>query len=833
MRDLRFAVRMLLRAPAFTLIAIATLAIGIGANTAIFTLFNAILLESLPVRDPSRLVIFGESGMGEGTSTGDAFSGAWRLYSFESYQALAAARLPLESLTAIRSGQDPVAVRVAGAPRAERAQSQLVGGNYFSVMGVSAALGRTLTAADDRADAPPVAVVSYGFWTDRLHADPSAIGQTAIVNGSAYTIVGVAPREFFGERVRRPPDFWIPLAFQPQVELRKSYLADPRSYWLTLIARLAPGATREQAEAAATIALRQFLTNAAGSNLSNERAAAIQKTRATLIDGAGGISTLRYRYSQPLRVLLVVVALVLLLACANVANLLLSRAAARKTEITVRLALGASRGQLMRQLLTESILLAAAGAVAGVLLARWAVAGLLVLVASPTTPLHADLDARILGFTAAIACVAGIAFGIAPALAAGRTDLVGALKSREQAGSGGRRTIGLTRALVVAQIAISAVLLVGATLFARSLLNLESQPLGFDADHVLLARINPRLAGYKPDTVAQLHRRVWERVSALPGVRSATIARYSPLSGSRSSNSSVVEGYVPKEKENVELETQIVAPTYPETMGIPVLHGRAIGPEDTAGAPKVGMVNESFVRKYFPGQNPLGRHFSVDDDRAPDVEIVGVLKDAVFQNASDNRQLPVVFLALFQQSDQFALDAEVAIRTAEDPAAAANELRRAIADVDPNLPVNDPRPLSAQVASNFDSQRLAARLVGFFGGVALLLACVGLYGIVMQDVQRRTNEIGLRMALGAERTLVLWMILRDTVKLLMIGLAIGVPAAIAAARLVSNQLYGFSPGAPAPFVLAAAALTLVAIVTGLVPAIRASRVDPMVALRYE
>jgi len=833
MRDIRFAIRTLLRAPGFALVAIATLALGIGANTAIFTLFNAILLQSLPVREPSRLVIFGSSGVGEGTSSGDAFTGTWNLYSYESYQFLAQANLPFESLTAVRSGEDPVSVRVAGAPRAERAQSHLVAGNYFSVMGVAAASGRMLTANDDRADAPPVAVVSYGFWSDRLHADPAAVGQTAVINGTAYTIVGVAPREFFGERVRRPPDFWIPLVFQPQVELRKSYLTDPRSYWLTLIGRLAPGVTLEQAQAASTSALRQFLTNAAGSSLTDERRRGIQQTRAGLVDGAGGISNLRFRYSQPLRVLIAVVALVLLLACANVANLLLSRAASRRTEITVRLALGASPGRLARQLLTESVLLALCGAVAGVLLARWAVRGLLVLVASRTTPLRADPDWRILALTAAIACASGIVFGLAPALAAGRLDLVGALKSREQGASGGRRTLGLTRGLVVGQIAISVILLVGAMLFARSLLNLETRPLGFDEEHVLLARVNPRLAGYKPADVAQLHRRIFDRVSALPGVRAATIARYSPMSGTRSSNSGAVEGYVPKDKETVELETQLVAPDYPSTMGIPLLRGRAIGPLDVAGSAKVGMVNETFVKKYLPDENPIGRHFSVDDERAPDVEIVGVLKDVVFREDAADKPVPIVFMALFQQTDQFALDAEVAIRTEGDPAAAANELRRAIADVDPNLPVNDPRPIRDQVKGNFDSQRLAARLVGFFGGVALLLACVGLYGVVSQDVQRRTNEIGVRMALGAARPTVLWMILRDILTLLGVGLAIGIPAAVGAARLVSSQLYGVSPAAPGAFLLAALALGGVALATGLIPALRASRVDPMVALRYE
>ena len=830
--DLRFAIRMLPRSPGFAAVVVATLALGIGANTAIFTIFNAVLLQSLPVREPSRLVIFGDN-LGEGTSTGTPPSQSWSLFSTETYDFLKQSRLRLDGLAAVRSGDDPVSVRIGGAPRAERAQAQLVSGDYFGVLGVTPALGRTLAPEDDRPGAAPAAVVSHGFWTERLHADPAAIGRAAFLNGTAYTIVGVAPREFFGHRVRRPPDVWVPLAFQPQIELRPSYIDRPDSYWLTLIGRLAPGATRAETQTAATAALRQFLTDKAGSKLTDEGRRSIAESHIDVADGAGGISGLRFRYSAPLRILLVVVGLVLLLACANVANLLLSRAAARQGEITVRLALGASRGRLARQLLTESALLAALGAAFGVVLARWAVRAILALVVSRGSPVQGVIDGRVLLFTAAAAGLAGLAFGIVPALAAGRSDLVGALKTRDHAaagGPGGRRAV---RTLVVAQIAISLVLLAGATLFAESLGRMESQPLGFDHDHVLLARINPRLAGYKPDGVAALYRRLYDRVGALPGVRSATFARYSPMGGSRSVSSGVVEGYQLKGNESVALETIQVGPAYPETLGIPLLRGRAIGILDVAGATRVGMVNEAFVRKFMPDGNPIGRHFGVSGSRGgAAVEIVGVLKDARFQNSREPIA-PAVFTAMLQEATQFALDGEIEIRTSADPASAAGELRRAIADVDPDLPVNDPRTLREQVAANFDSERLSARLVGLFGALALVLACVGLYGVVAQGVVRRTNEIGVRMALGAERRAVLWMILRDTLVLLGVGVAIGAPAAVAAARLVRSQLFGFDAAAPGPFVLAAVALALVALLTGLIPAYRASRVDPMVALRYE
>ena len=825
---------MLLRQPGFTAVAVLTLALGIGANTAIFTLFNAILLQSLPVREPARLVLFSDAP-GEGTSAGDPPTGRWKLFSYEVYDFLRKQPLPFESVAAVRSGEAPVSARLAGASagaaQAERSQAHLVSGNYFETMGVSAALGRVLNGDDDHKDAAPATVVSYGYWSQRMHSDPAAVGKVVMLNGSAFTIVGVTPKEFFGERVRRPPDFWAPLAFQPQIELRPSTLDRTDTYWLSLIGRLSNGATRLQAQTASTAALRQFLTHAAGAKPSAERTKEIKESRIELADGAAGVSGLRFLYSEPLHILLAVVALVLIIACANVGNLLLSRAAARQGEMTMRMALGATRGRLMRQLLTESLLLAALGAVCGVVLAQWVVSALMGVIAGKTSPAHASLDAPVLIFTVALAGLAGLLFGLAPALSAGRADLVTAIKSGTRGAITGRGGLNLTRALVVAQIAISLVLLVGANLLTRSLLNLEDRPLGFEPDHVLLARINPRLAGYKPADVAVMYRRLYDRVSALPGVRAATIARYSPFGGNQSINSAVVSGYAPKPGEDVELETMIIGPSYAETLGMPIVRGRGIGVQDAAGAPKVAMVNEAFARHYFGDQNPIGRRFGFGDaSSAADIEIVGVLGDARFQNNKEDVK-PIVFTSLLQETSQFALDSEIEIRTAGEPSGAASELRRAVADVDGNLPVNDPKTLQEQVAGNFDSQRLAARLVGSFGGLALLLACVGLYGVVTQGVVRRTNEIGVRMALGAQRGEVVWMILRDTLLLLAIGVAVGLPAAFGAARFVGSQLYGVSAGAPGAFAFGAIVLTLVAVVTGLLPAHRASRVDPMVALR--
>jgi len=836
MRDIRLGLRMLAREPAFAAVAVLTLALGIGANTAIFTLFDAILLQPLPVREPTRLVLF-TAGAGEGTSTGSPPTGAWPLFSTEVYEFLRRQTLPFESIAAVRSGETPVSVRLLNRSDqngpAERGQAHLVSGSYFAVMGVSPMLGRTLTDADDRSSSPPVAVVSHGFWTQRLEAKPSAIGTVILLNGTAFTIVGVTPPEFFGERLRRPPDFWTPLAFQPQIELRPSARERTDMYWLNLIARLAPGATRSQAQIAATSALRQFLTNTqAAAPITDERRREIQDSRIELVDGAAGVSRLRTQYAEPLRVLLAVVGMVLLIACANVGNLLLSRAAARQSEITVRIALGATRARLIRQSVSESLVLAALGASCGVVLARWVVSGLLPLVASPSTPVHVGLDLRVLTFTIAVACATGVLFGLAPALYTGRTQAVDAIKSGGRGATVGRRTARVLQAFVVGQLALSLVLVVGANLFARSLVALERQPLGFEQEHVLLARVNPRLAGYTPANVAALYRTLFDRLNALPGVV-ATIARYSPLSGSISRNSGNVTGYTPKPGEDVEFETIQVAPLYPDALGMRLVDGRAIGLQDGPGTPKVAMVNEAFAVRFFAGQSAIGHRFGFGGPAdAADIEIVGVLKDARFHDVRDAMG-PMVFVPLFQEASQFALTAEVAARTSAAASGIANELRRAIAEIDPNLPVDEVKTLDAQIATTLDSQRLAARLVTLFGALALLLAAVGLYGVITQSVVRRTGEIGVRMALGAQRRDVLWMILRDVLRLAVMGFAIGIPAAVGATRLVASQVFGLSDAAPASFVAAVAILALVAAATGLLPARRATNVDPVLALRHE
>jgi predicted permease len=833
--DCRYALRQLRRSPGFTTVAILTLALGIGANTAIFTIFDAVLLESLPVREPARL-IFSTDSVSEGSYSGGPPNDRWETFSNEVADYLHKQPLPFESLAAVRCGNDTVTVRLANAPMtggpADRSQVHLVSGNYFQTMGVSSVIGRTLAAEDDQLNAAPVVVTSYGYWKQKLRGDPGVLGQAVYLNGSAFTIVGIAPPEFFGERIRQAPDFWVPLVFQPQIQLRPANAQRTDEYWLMLIGRLTHGTTRIQAQAATNAALRQFLANKAGSHLSDGRKRQIDQSYVEWVDGSGGISWLRYAYSQPLHILLAVMGMVLLIACANVGNLLLSRAAGRQPEISVRLALGGSRLRLVRQLLTESLLLAVLGAACGLLFAHWAVQVLFTRFAE-NSPIEPHLSLPVLAFTILITMIAGVLFGLAPAFSAGRANLAVSLKAGTRAATGDRRRVSMAQFLIVAQNAVCLVLLLAASLFARSLLNLEKQPLGFDQSQVLLVGVNPRLANYSPETVALLYRKLYDRLRALPAVRSVTVARYSPMSGSSSTNDISIQGHASTPGEALFAETLLVGPSYAETMGIRLLLGREVGLQDTAAQPKVAMVNEAFARAFFPNERPLGHHFDIHQPKdTGEYEIVGVLRDAQFHDAKTKAE-PMVLLALLQDTSLDTLSCEIAVRTVGDPELMAATVRQAVAEVDPTLPVRGTTTLHGQIASTFDVARIVAQLVSFFGALALLLACVGLYGVVAQSVVRRTNEIGLRMALGASAGDILWMTLRGTLALIAIGLMIGTPLCFMAMRLIKSQLYGVSGTAASSFIVPVLILVTVAVVAGILPARRASRVDPMIALRYE
>jgi predicted permease len=830
-QDARYGVRMLRKNLGFSAVAVLTIALGIGANTAIFTLFDAILLESLPVREPSQLVLF-TGATDEGTySNSSPPVGQWGRFNKESYEFLKSQPLPFESLCAFRSGTATVSVRMPGQnedSQVRRAVAQLVSGNYFATLGVDAVFGRTLSDDDNRANAQPMAVVSNGYWRTHLHSDPSAVGQVAILNGLPVTIIGVAPPEFFGERVRQSPDLWLPFVFQPQIELRESYLERTDTYWLFLMGRLRHGASREQARVASTIALQQYLTSQAGTQLTPQRKRDIERIYVHLYDGGGGISGLRLQYSRPLHVLLAVVAMVLLVACANVGNLLITRAVARRGEISVRLALGAGSGRLLRQLFTEGLLLAVLGGGAGLLIAHWGTQGLVALMNLGNAPVHPHLNPLALTFTLGITMFTGVFFGLVPALQTRKTDLVTALKASGHRAAGPRKFTS-TQGLILGQITISLVLLVGASLFSRSLLKLEHQPLGFDQDNVLLASINPRIAGYKPTEVGALYRKLFDRLNILPGVRVATIARFSPFSGHVSASQVDVEGYSPRQGESMSVDDVLVGPDYPETLGIPLLLGREISLRDAEGSARVAMVNEAFVRHFFPAANPIGHRFGYGDQS---YEIVGVLKNVHFNDAK-SKVREMIFCALLQDQTQSAMTAELELRTIGDPGAITSQVRDVVSQEDSKIPVTGVQTLRHQVEGSFDEERVAARLVSFLGGIALFLACVGLYGVTAHGVARRTNEIGVRMALGARRGDILGMIFRDTVLLLGGGLILGLPLSYAASQAISSQLFGLGPGDTSSFLVAVAILSVVMALAGFLPARRATRVDPMVALRYE
>lgn len=835
-RDVRCGLRALAETPGVTAVVILSLALGIGANTAIFTLIDAVMLTALPVREPEQLVLYGD-GSSRGIMTG--LSGRWNIFPYPLYERLREDNQSFVGVCAFRTQLDRLSVRPEGSAGGEPAQlawGRLVSGNYFSILGVQAALGRTLTPDDDRPEAPPAAVMSYDYWKRRFNLARSAVGQALNVNGTLFTVVGVTPAEFFGESLEvELADIWLPMTLQPRVMQRESFLKNPEINWIHLIGRLKPGVRTEQAQAGVNVIFQQFLRQQAGSRLTPERERELGQSRIVLTPGGAGVSALRSRYSRPLRILLVVVALVLVIACANVANVLLSRAAAREKEISMRLALGASRARLIRQLLTESALLASLGGALGLVFAAW---GVRVLVATVSTgsrivPLNVNPDARILGFTLAVSLLTGFLFGLAPALRATKVELAFALKGGG-AGTSGRPRRGLMKSLVVAQVALSLPLLVGAGLFLRTFERLHNQDLGFNRDRTLEVGIDPRIAGYQPEQLDSLYQALLERANRLPGVRVASLSLYSPMSGTNWSGSISVEGYVPPPKKPAGSQWVWVGPRYVETLGMTLLLGRDIGPRDVRGGPKVAVVNETFVRRYLADQSPIGRRFAMGAAaKSHDIEIVGVVKDFKF---NDPRQSvwPVAFLPLVQSempSARYAAYLEV--RTIGDPASAAGAVHQALHEVDKNLPVTGIKTLRRQVEGSLNRERLVASLSSFFGLLALLLACLGLYGVLAYAVSCRFREIGIRMALGACQANVLRMVLREAFCLVLIGAGIGLLAALAVSRFVSSQLYGLKPSDPLTMVTATLVLTAAAALAGYLPARRASRVDPMATLRAE
>ncbi len=839
-RDVKYALRLLAKSPGFAAVAILTLALGIGANTAIFTLFDAVVLKTLPVPHPGRLVFFsGHSGEGEEISTPPP-AGAWIELSTAAYRYFRDHNRAFSEIAAVRDGETSVAVQRVGEASSgvvNRAVAHLVSGNYFRVMGVQALLGSTLDSSDNRSTAAPAAVLSYGYWKSQFSGDPAAIGKTVILNKTPFTIVGIMPQFFFGERVRKAPDFWVPLVFQPQIELTASRLTDTSDYWLAGIARLKPGETLAHANAIVNVQLRQFLTAQAGGKLSQNDRTRIARTSIQLVPGARGVSFLRENYSLPLEILLVAVGFVLLIACANVASLLLARATGRQRETAMRLAIGASRSRLLRQWLTESMVIAALGSCAGLFLSAWGV-NLLVKLLGHGVFVNVHPDLRVLLFTVGAMALTALLFGIAPALRTARVEPILALREHSSVAGGRAARSTLSRAMVVFQVALSLCLLIGAGLLVKSFANLQDQQFGFNPRHVLLVGTNPRIAGYELAQLPSLYLSILDRLNHLPGVQSATIASYAPLSGYGSTGNISVQGRPPLHGEDADAERILVGPNYIETLGLKILLGREIGLQDTAASPRVAMVNEAFVRRFLGGADPIGQRFGFGGRKSSgDLEIVGVVNDAKYHGDDIRHPIqPMVIFAIEQGKYANApspFGAQFEIRTVAGAAGVAAEVRRAIEDVAPHLPIGDVSTLRHQVDSNFRETRLTAAVAGLFSLLALSLAAVGLYGLLAYGVAQRTAEIGVRMALGARPSDVFRMVLGNGIRLVVLGLVFGILGALALTRALSSLLYGVGAADPVTFLVTAAILVAVAALACYIPARRAMRTEPAIAMRCE
>ena len=836
-QDVRIAVRQIVRSPASSAVAILSLALGIGANTAIFTLMNDLLLKRLPVHDPQQLVSFGEGNI-DGTME-LSNPGPIDIFPYEFYRRISAKQDQFQGITAFASFPTMVSVRTGSAGPATQATSHLVSGNFFSVLGADPLLGRTLSPADTAVTGRnPVAVISHRYWQQALASDPQVIGHILTIDGTAFTVVGVMPPQFYGVSLDEwLPDMWLPITMQPQVMQGPSLLNPDGLFWIHMMARRHPGIPAGKTQAWVTAQLQQFLIDRAGGQITNDRRNAIAGSYIPLLPGESGISPMRSHLRAPLAVLMGIVGMVLLIACANLANLLLARAAAREHEFSTRLALGCNRARIIRQILTETLVLALAGGAVGLAFAFLGTRVLIAFIAGSGahSALSATPDLRVLAFTFTVCIVTGLLFGITPAWRGSRSSAAGALNATTRTATGAARHRGrlLPRTLVVVQVVLSLVLLAGAGLLLRSLHNLRAQDLGFNRTNVLLIRTNPKFAGYRPEQLNALYNRVLERIDALPGVRSATLSGAPPMSRGTWGSPIFIDGRPAAPNEDVSTMLNRVTAGYFETLGIPLLRGRTIGSDDTASSTKAVVINQTLADRYFPKGDAIGHTFRIADPAVPGTwQIVGIVRDTKYHGPADQPE-PMAWLAVEQITgdDQFAYCLQ--ILTSGDPAAITSEVRSALVQIDPNLPILETATLAEEVDTLLDLPKFLTRLSGFFSALALLLACIGLYGVMSYNVVRRTSEIGIRMALGAARSRVLWMVLRESLLLLGIGLALGIPASLAAARVIRAGLFGITPTDPLTLAAAVLMLTGVILFAAWLPARKATRIDPVIALRYE
>ena len=845
-QDLRYAFRRLRRSPGFTAVCVITLALGIGANTAIFTLVDAVLLKSLPVTNPGQLYRLGDNH-NCCVMTGTQNDGSFVLYSYPLYQNLRDHTPEFSQLAAFQPFMSDLSVRRNGASgAAEPYNGEFVSGNYFATFGVGASAGRTLMTSDDTIGAAPAAVMNYHTWQARFGGDPSVVGATFTINTVPYTVVGVAPPSFYGDTLRSdPPDFWLPLAQNSR--LRRPDLEWTGLEWLYLIGRLKPGAVVSEAQSRLTAELQQWLW-ARGEAMASAKERSdpamrdatqqeISRQHVQLTPAASGVDQME-TYATGLRLLVTLSSLVLLIACANLATLLLARGAGTRLQMAVRLALGAPRRRLIRQMLTESILLAIAGGAAGLYVAYAGTRTVLLLAfrGAHYVPISARPSLAVLGFASLVSLLTGILFGVVPAWIGSRSDPAEALRGAGR--STGDRVALAQKPLVILQVALSTVLLIGAGLLTRSLRNLEDQHFGFVTQGRLIAKIDPALAGYTPHKLYGLYQQLEQALGQIPGVLSASLSGYSPLGGENWNQWAYIEGQ-PQEYRGVAPSWDRVGPHYFETIGTRLLRGRAIEERDTATAEHVAVINEAFADRFFPKQDPIGQHLGIGDaSHSGDYEIVGIVEDAKYQDTR-GPAYATFFLPLLQtppgdsSRDGSVYIGAIELHVAGKPDNWQPAVRRTLADIDPNLTILSMTSFGEQVARNFNQERLVARLTELFGLLALILACVGLYGVTAYTVARRTNEIGIRVALGAGRRSILTLVLRGALVHVGLGLAIGMPVALAGGRLLAAELYGVKGHDPTILGLATVVLGACAVLAGLLPARRAASIDPMQALRTE
>jgi len=833
-QDARYGFRMLRRSPLFTLVAVLTLAFGIGANTAIFSLMDQVLLQLLPVKHPEQLVLVAQRGIRFGDSWGD------NDISYPMYRDLRDGNQVFSGMFC----RFPTSVSLGFGDRTERLDAELVSGSYFPVLGVTAAIGRTLTPDDDRVPGGhPVAMLSHSFWQSRFSSDPSIVGKRIVANGYTYSVIGVSQAGFDGVELGYHSKVFVPMMMKAQMTPRSGGpsggLEDRSLSWVTAFGRLKPGIRVAQANRSLRPLMRSILEVEVQEprlqHYSNYDRAQFLKSTVELLPGSQGWSSLREQMQTPLWVLAALSGAVLLLACANLANLLLARATTRDREMAVRLAIGADRRRIIRQLLVESLLLSAIGTVVGLGLAFLADRVLLATYFSADSagdfPISSVPDARVLVFALGTMLLTTLVFGLAPAIQSSQADVAPALSDRAGSGAGGKQVF-LRKLLVAGQIALALLLLIGASLFLRTLANLESTGPGFSTEHLVTFRVDPSLSGYTDERTKDFFRQLTDELQTLPGVSSVGLSTMPFLQGSGWSNPVIAEGYMTDPGQEQPATLNEISPNLFTTLGVPILAGRDFTPFETR---PVALINESFVRKYFAGRNPIGLHIGLVNEQSaaqdvPNLEIVGEVKDLKFRNLRD--PAPVQAYYPYWQGVKFRF-MTFYLRTRFDPRQVMETVREQVRRLDPNVPVVDLRTVDEQMGLSLKTERLVASLSAIFGALATALAVIGLYGVMAYSVARRTREIGIRVALGALQSDVLWMAMQQVVGLSVAGLAVGGLLAFVLSSLIRSQLYGLQPHDPFTYVSAAVVLAAAACAAGFIPSWRASRVDPMHALRHE